>query len=107
MKQEAIDAAMNDPHFLPAHMLAARTSAQLESHLQEDVRRFESVGREIRDVKDTMTRGFDKMDEKHDALSKDVSDLAKKLTYLLGGIITVIELVKAGIELVPKLLHGG
>lgn len=96
---------MQDPHFLPAHMMAARTEASLQAHVQEDIRRFGAVGLEIRDVKETMSKGFDKMEKKHDDISRDVNDLGKKLTYLLGGIITFIEVLKWGLEYAPKLIQ--
>lgn len=97
---------MHDPHFLPAHMLAARNQAAIEAHIAEDIRRFDAFGREIKDAKDTMNRGFDKMETKHDALSEKISEQGKKLAYLLGGIVSVIEIVKMAVEYLPK-IHGG
>jgi hypothetical protein len=99
--QETPERRSYDQLYLSAHIQAAATAARLEAHVDEDIRRFEGIGREIGEVKESVSDLGTKMDN----LRGDVGDLHRRYAWIIGGLLALAKAADWIIHYLIPVIH--
>lgn len=107
-----------DSHYLGAHMLAASTATELKAHKDEDNRRFDAIGEDVKEVKQAIVIMDERIEKRHEILrvqtitdndkTKDeIASLQKKIAWILGVVYALSKLADWGPSVVSAVKHGG